>query len=250
MRFLFLLLLPLTVFADKGTIILLNGPSSVGKSTLQQAIQEGFPQFYLKVGIDNFFDALIPKPEMTNFEKTKEYAQYTPDGILIRKLEEKEDPSTGKKIVSLVVGPAGDKIMQGMHNSLASYASRGNNLVVDYILYKPEWIQDLVENLRNYRVYVVGVNAPLTKIEEREKNRAETRVGYARGHYKTVHQNMVYDLEFDTSKMTPKQIALQIKIFMAENPEPKAFRQMITNQETISAQDSFKNSPFPGFLSK
>jgi phospho-2-dehydro-3-deoxyheptonate aldolase len=41
-----------------GSIILLNGTSSAGKSTLANAVQEVMDAPYLSLGIDLFFDAL------------------------------------------------------------------------------------------------------------------------------------------------------------------------------------------------
>ena len=125
-------LLPVLLFGE-GTVIILNGPSAAGKSSIQNEIQKKSDQLYLKVGIDTFFDALIPTPDLSSFEKTKEFSQYTNDGILIRAVR-LETGKEGHQIVPLIVGPAGDQIIFGMHAAIEAYSSRGNNLVVDYIL--------------------------------------------------------------------------------------------------------------------
>lgn len=108
------------------------------------------------------------------------------------------------------MGPAGDRIIYGMHRSIGEYAKVGNNIVVDYILYKPEWLDDLKQSLKGRKVYLVGVNAPLSIIEERERARQTSPVGHSRSHYDTVHLGVVYDLEIDTSKMTPEESAYLI----------------------------------------
>lgn len=219
------LLLPILLFGE-GTVIILNGPSAAGKTSIQNEIQKKFPELYLKVGIDTFFDALIPNPDLTDFEKTKEFSQYTNDGILIRAVRLENDKE-GHQIVPLTVGPAGDRIIYGMHAAIQAYASRGNNLVVDYILYKPEWLPDLVNALKaNNKVYLIGVKAPLSVLEEREKKRATSPVGHARSHYETVHSHMVYDLELDVSTLTPEESALKIQQFIEKNPHPKALQTM------------------------
>jgi chloramphenicol 3-O phosphotransferase len=60
------------------------------------------------------------------------------------------------------------------------------------------------------KVYFVGVFAPLEIIEEREKLRNTSPCGHARSHYDTVHHNMKYDLEIDTSKQSAEECADQI----------------------------------------
>jgi len=37
------------------------------------------------------------------------------------------------------------------------------------VLYKPEWISDLINSLKNERIYLIGIKAPLEVLEEREK---------------------------------------------------------------------------------
>src|SRR3989339_1256171 len=211
---------------SSGTIILLNGPSASGKSSIQNDIQKQFDELYLKVGIDTFFDSLLPTPDLSLFEEICFFAQYTKGNELIRSVELKKD-GNGNAIVPLTIGPAGDQIISGMHSAIASYASKNNNLVVDYILYKPEWISDLINSLKNEKVYLIGIKAPLEVLEEREKKRATSPIGHARSHFETVHHGMIYDLELDVSLLSPSESAMQIKSFIKKNPNPQALKQLV-----------------------
>lgn len=217
---------PLQQNPSPGIIIILNGPSASGKSSIQNELQKQFSSLYLKVGIDTFFDALIANPDLSNFEQTKEFSQYTNDGILIRGVRLGND-AEGMPVVPLKIGPAGDKIISGMHAAIAAYAKRGNNLIVDYILYKPEWRMDLLEALKDNKVYFIGVKAPLSVLEERERKRGTSPVGHARSHYATVHHAMTYDLELDVSSKTPAEAAAQIKQFVESHPHPQALKTML-----------------------
>lgn len=204
----FLCLIPLYLFSE-GIVIILNGPSASGKTSIQKEIQKQSETLYLRLGIDNLFDAPLPDPDISTFEKTKEIKQFTNDGTFIRGVELKTD-SEGHQIVPLEIGPAGDKVVYGMHGAIAAYAKKGNNVVVDYILYKPEWLPDLLSNLKGLKVYFIGIKAPLDVLEEREKKRGTSPVGHARSHYDLVHQGMRYDLELDVSKLSPEQSAQRI----------------------------------------
>lgn len=225
MKFLYLMCLIPLFLNGEGTVIILNGPSASGKTSIQKEIQMQAEPLFLKMGIDNLFDAPLPEPDISNFEKTREIKQYTNDHTFIRGIELKTD-AEGHQIVPLEIGPAGDKVIFGMHGAIKAYAKVGNNVVVDYILYKPEWLPDLVSNLKGMNVYLIGIKAPLSVLEEREKKRGTSPVGHARSHYDQVHKGMVYDLELDVSKLTPQQSAEQILEFVKTHPNPTALKQI------------------------
>ncbi len=86
------------------------------------------------------------------------------------------------------------------------------------VLYKPEWISDLINSLKNEKVYLIGIKAPLEVLEEREKKRATSPIGHARSHFETVHHGMIYDLELDVSLLSPSESAMQIKSFIKKIP--------------------------------
>lgn len=211
--------------ASEGVVVILNGPSSCGKSSIQKAFQKKANQQYLAAGIDNFFDALIQEPDLSSFETDKKFDQYTPSGEYIRGIELTKD-DIENPVVLLKIGPAGDRIIFGMHRAIAAYAQTGNNLIVDYILYSPSWAKDLAKSLINTKVYLVKVDAPLEVIEQREIKRNTSPRGHARSHYNTVHQGMNYDLEIDSSKSTPEESAQIIIDFIKANTDPKGLRSM------------------------
>ncbi len=151
---------------------------------------------------------------------------------MIRAVSFSEDEQ-GNFIIPLEIGSTGNRVINGMHRTFAAYAKTGNNIVVDYILYDSTWLPDLVHVLKDYKVYFVGVRIPLSILEEREKGRGTSPAGHARSHYDIVHAHGVYDLEFDTSTLTPEQCAMKIKDFIANNPNPTAFKQL---------QETYKNN--------
>jgi chloramphenicol 3-O phosphotransferase len=210
---------------NNSTIIFLNGPSSSGKSSIQKSLQKIATQNVLRIGIDTFFDALIKEPDLSSFKKDKKFDQFTPQGEYIRGIKLQRDDS-GNPVVPLKVGPAGERIIFGMHRAIRAYAEAGNNVIVDYILYNPAWIKDLAQSLKDHRVYFIKIHAPLEVIEQREKDRNTSPPGHARSHYGTVHQGMVYDLDADTSENTPEEAAKRILDFI-QSHEPQALQEML-----------------------
>lgn len=199
--------------ATPGTIIILNGPSSVGKSSIQKKVQELFPKPYLRMGLDDL--AFLPP----RYISVKGPVSPADQGIWLDTTQE-----NGHQIVTIHYGEVAQKMMKGIHRTFSAFAEAGNNIVVDYILYDPAWMADLVNVLKRYKVYFIGVNAPLSIIEEREQKRGNRLVGHSRSHYATVHKGLVYDLEIDSSKLTPEESALVIQKFIEEHPNPQAFK--------------------------
>jgi len=200
-----------------GTIILLNGPSASGKSSLQKIFQKIDDELYLTIGIDNFFDVILPDvgDDGTSVKNNE----------IIRWVEFTQDDQN-HPLISLYVGPAGYRVIKGMHRAIAAYAEQNNNIIMDYILYDQKWLPDLVNALKDYKVYLVGIYTPLEIIEQRESKRGTSPIGHARSHYHTVHENMIYDLTLDTSLNTPEELAYTIKEYIHNNPHPKALKQL------------------------
>ena len=195
----------------------MNGPSAAGKGPLQNEVQKTFDELYLKVGIDGFFDAVLPG----DFIDGQSYV----GGEFVRGITTTSD-SEGHYVITLLVGEPARRVVAGMHKAFAAYASAGNNLVIDYILYEKEWLPELVQALRDFKVYFVSVTIPLEVLESRERSRGTSPVGHARSHYDTVHAHGIYDLEVDTSKISAQEAAQTIKQFVKDTPEPQAFKRL------------------------
>lgn len=191
-----------------GTVIILNGPSAAGKSSLQKAIQEYMNEPYISAGIDNFFNDLLPDEHGSLGRKPK--GNFKPDDVRsVSSVTVK-----GKEAIALHVGSIGQKAVLGMHRAIREYALVGNNIVVDYISYEDSWREDLLDVLQNVPAVFVKVNLPLESLEKREQQRATSPVGHARSHYFQVHQNWKYDLEVDTNELSAEEGARKIIEFM------------------------------------
>lgn len=191
---------------NTGTVIILNGPSSVGKSSIIKAFQTKRPEPWLSIGIDNFFVGVLPP---------KFYLESKPEHYGVMRGIASED-ALGK-LFTLEVGSEGQKVIKGMHHAIAAYAKAGNNVIVDYIKYEQPWIDDLKNALQGIKVIWVGATASLESIQQREKKRGTSPEGHARSHYHTVHQGMDYDLMLDTDKLNPEQAADKIIEFIKNN---------------------------------
>ncbi|WP_407569186.1 chloramphenicol phosphotransferase CPT family protein [Deinococcus altitudinis] len=152
-----------------GQIILLNGASSAGKSTLCRAIQAQADVPLLQFSLDFFMFG---------------------HGVL---------PGRREESGAFAWASIRPKLFGGYFGCLAALAQAGNSLVVDYIVETPEQLTRLTEVLKPYNVFFVGVHCPLPELERREQLRGDRRVGDAQRDFQTVHTFSAYDFEIDSS---------------------------------------------------
>lgn len=189
-----------------GVVIILNGPSAAGKSSLQKSLQRLAPVPFLSVGIDNFFNDLFPD------EHGKLGVNAEADfGNDLRWVTLQDN------LVYLHVGPQGQKVIDGMHKAIAAYAKAGNNVVVDYIMYEQVWMQNFLHELQGCPVYMIGVTVPLDVCKAREQARSTSPIGHAGSHYDTVHVGNNYDFLLDNSQGTADEGAIKILDFIKNN---------------------------------
>jgi len=190
-----------------GTVIILNGPSAAGKSSIQKEFQHlMMPQLWIKLGIDNLFDKPMPDITMENLS-------FWQQENAIRWVTTTYDQDNNN-VITLFTGKEGELVAYGMNSAIAAYAQAGCCCIVDYIAYKKEWLDDLRSKLKDIKVYWVKVSLPLEVIEQREAARGTSPKGHARSHYDKVHWDIKYDFEINSSLKTAVEIAKEIKIFI------------------------------------
>ena len=189
-----------------GTVIILNGASSSGKTTLLHALQNRLTEPYLEAGIDKFIYML-------------------PHRWLERPLWD--------DVLGLATegGQMGQRLVHGMHTSVAVMAQAGLNVLVDHVLVEPGWAAECATLLGDMHCYLIAVRCPLEVLEQRECARINRTLGQARAQFEKVHRYCRYDFEVDTSQYTPEVCAKLIEDFITANPRPLALQWM--RYETI-----------------
>jgi chloramphenicol 3-O phosphotransferase len=149
---------------NRGKIILLNGVSSSGKSTLSKELVKNMPD-YFHLSIDDF-------------------------DTIIEKMEDRE----GERLIPIPTE-------HFFHRNIAMFSDKGVNLVVDQILHNEDTTKDCYETLSDYPIFFVGVHCPRSVLEQREKERGDRTIGQAKSQLNYVHQQgEIYDVEVDTSE--------------------------------------------------
>ncbi|WP_299326914.1 AAA family ATPase [Parasphingopyxis sp.] len=171
-------------------IIILNGVSSVGKSTLARAVQNASRLPFLHVSLDAFL-AMIPARLFDH-----------PDGIAFRTLE-----ADGPPVTEVTTGPIVDRMLRGIPSAVAALAAAGNNIIVDEVFFRGGERQGYADAFADFDVVFVGLFAPLDVVEARERARGDRDIGLARWQYDRVHAGQTYDLEIDTGEASAAEAA-------------------------------------------
>jgi chloramphenicol 3-O phosphotransferase len=196
--------------------VVLNGPPRSGKSSIVRVIQETFEGPWMNLGVDIFSRYVTPP-------------RYRP-GMGLRPGGERED------IEALM--PA---FYAALYDSVAAHSRQGLNVVVDvghHDAYSAplKLLPDAARRLGGLPALLVGIRCSLEVIMARRNAGQAGR----EGHYVTsgprgevpepvlrwqrhVHRPGVYDLEIDTSTVTPEAAAAMIRDRLA-GPLPSAFR--------------------------
>ncbi|HET8631577.1 MAG TPA: hypothetical protein VFL91_29500 [Thermomicrobiales bacterium] len=205
--------------ATPGQIVILNGAPRSGKSSIVAAIQETSDDPWLNLGVDVFVREVTPP-------------RYRP-GIGLRPGGESPD-----------LEPLVPVLYAGLYESIAAHSRLGLNVVADVghhdAYTRPlNILADCARRLVGLPVLFVGVRCPIEVIMARRNAGQVGREGeYVAGSaadpvpapvrrwQRAVHEPGIYDLEVDTSVLSPPECAAAIRRRLDEGPPPTACRRL------------------------
>jgi chloramphenicol 3-O phosphotransferase len=163
----------------RGRIIVLNGASSSGKSTLAKAMQEALPEPFLHMSSDHLVASGMLPLRRDADGPFAWWQQMRP------------------------------RFFDGFHRCLPALAAAGNDLIVEHIIEFRAWRDYLAGLLDGLDVFLVGVHCELAEIDRRERDRGNRRIGEGRSHVQTdlIHTFGPYDFEVDTTAAEPGAVA-------------------------------------------
>lgn len=164
-------------------VILLNGTSSAGKSSLASALQTRLPSPSLHAQLDTFVD-------MFGWNA----------------------PALADADLRRACHAAG---VDHFHVVLTHFARSPYIMIVDHLLLEPAWVAATRAALSDRRVHWIGVHCPLPALEARERARGNRRPGLAASQVERVHAGLVYDFEIDTSLASPEACADRLMAWLS-----------------------------------
>ena len=197
---------------EPGRIVILNGAPRAGKSSIAAVIQETFEGVWMNLGVDVARQA-TPR-------------RWQP-GIGLRPGEPAHPAA-----------PAVAPLYAAWYEAIAAHARAGLNVVADVVHHDEAILRDCARRLDGLAALIVGVRCPLDVIMARRDAGQSGREGmYATSTpedpvpapvllwQQRVHVPGIYDLEVDTSQLTPEECAERIARRLLDGP-PVALRRL------------------------
>lgn len=181
--------------AGPGRVILLNGTSSSGKSTIAEQLMNTLDGAWYLLKIDHF-------------HHIRNRRDWTEEEFL----------------------PIFQRTVLGFHRAVAGMASAGNNVVVDHILGERWRLDDCLTVFEDLPVLFVGVRCSLAELERRERERGNRTIGRAALQFPLVHDHGVYDVEVDSEELSPAECAAAVGARLDDGP-PTAFAELRASRQ-------------------
>jgi chloramphenicol 3-O phosphotransferase len=196
-----------------GQIIILNGAPRSGKSSIAAVIQDTFEGVWMNLGVDRFMQ-MTPK-------------EYQP-GIGLRPGGERPD-----------LEPLVAVLYRAMYESIAAHSRLRLNVVVDvghHDAYSVPLriLPDCARILSGLPVLFVGVRCPIEVIMQRRRATGWAAASASDGSIprpvhawqQAIHTPGIYDLEIDSSVLSPEAAAEQIRAHLENKLAQSAFQQL------------------------
>jgi chloramphenicol 3-O phosphotransferase len=169
-------------------VLLLIGPSSVGKSSVAFELQRLLPGTWLCAGVDLFW-GMIDEADLPAGE-------FRTDSAVMRRLT------------------------RGWHRAVAALAAAGNDVIVDELWTHPWWLEDWRRVLEGFQYWSVMLTAHPDTLAARERARGDRPAGLAARDLVGQPDPASFDLALDTAALTPEECARTIAdmINRAERP--------------------------------
>jgi len=155
-----------------GNIIILNGTSSSGKTTLARKIQLISSKNYLLCSLDAFWDM-------------------TPPNI----------PAGSKNF---------PKMKLAMAKSIRALAETGQNVIVDIVFCGKKTYSEFSRELSGLNFKIVKIECPIEELNKRELARGDRKIGLAESQFNSVHEGVIYDLIINTFSQSVTKSAQKI----------------------------------------
>ena len=162
-----------------GRVILLNGASSAGKSTLARNLQLLLKEAAMIFSMDDYLAMSRGKHE-TALEAVRE---------------------------------SGLPFIESFHAAIAEAARKGALVIVDHVIGESRrWIQDLLNRLDGIPRILVRVECRQDVLLERERRRTDRTPApaHAQRQHAGIHRHFPHDFSIDTSADTPRKCAMRL----------------------------------------
>jgi chloramphenicol 3-O-phosphotransferase len=176
--------------ADRGAVLVLDGPLMVGRTTTLHGLQRAWPEVrdgpLLEVGLDRMLGSFGPSR---------------------RRWQELVLPTAGAAHAHL--GPLGRELVGGLHRAAASWARAGTDVALDHALFDRTTAGDLGAACDGLPLIVIGLRCDLDVLEVRAEE-AGVSPAIVRAQAAATRDVVEHDLVLDTTAATTDELVAEV----------------------------------------
>jgi len=195
---------------DPGRVVILNGTSSAGKTTIVDLFltrRHAAGDCWLSTGIDECI-ARLPDP----WHRTPGFdGPWADHGFRLERVDD---------TLEVRGGELWQRMLTVYRRTVAVWARAGFDVIVDDVMLDGDAPAGWRDELAGLAVIVVAVRCDLADAEAREQARGDRYAGIARGQFDVVHRNVTYDLELDTTSHSPDELVDELERHLHLRADP------------------------------
>lgn len=186
---------------SEANVIVLNGTSSAGKTTLAKAIQFIASEPYQILAFDQYRDGLPDRYRGLN----------SPEGTTgAQGLNVVASRHNGKVQTFIQIGEHMQSIMHSLHRSVKTFVDSGQNVILDHFVNNSKTAANLTTNLQSIHTLFVEVVCSQEELLRREGSRPGRFPGTAETQRALMSDCLDYDLTVDSTSTDPLDLAAQV----------------------------------------
>ncbi|MEE4349159.1 MAG: AAA family ATPase [Pacificimonas sp.] len=170
-------------------ILLVNGPSSAGKTSLCRALQRSLAGSWIYLALDMWLSML---------ETTGTDCMPVNRGT-------KDEPE-----IEFVMSPLADEILADMRVTAERLARAGHDLIIDEVIWDPAILADYRRRLDPFDLKIIAATAPIAVLTAREKARGDRHLGASLWQSRNMNLETGHDWHLDTSTGGPIELAAMV----------------------------------------
>ncbi|MBS4220691.1 chemotaxis protein [Bacillus sp. FJAT-49711] len=196
----------------QGMIVLLNGTSSSGKTSISIELVNQKEILFHHLSIDDFFynfNEFIDK-KFPDIEPTREVDDHVVAQIIF------------------------DPIVSMFYSTVKLFSEMGLNVIVDTVIENDKWFNECLDVFSDQPTLFIGVICSKEELIRREQIRGDRKIGLAASQFSKVYCFNEYDLEVNTEDLNPIECAEKILSFIKSDKDYSVFKELSKRNVSVS----------------
>ncbi|WP_058302599.1 chloramphenicol phosphotransferase CPT family protein [Gorillibacterium timonense] len=196
----------------QGIIVLMNGTSSAGKTSISIEMKNQKEILFHHLSIDDFFHHYndFINNKVSDIEPTREV--------------------DGQVVAQIILDP----IISIYYSTIKLFSEMGLNVIVDTVIDNDKRFNECLDAFSGQPTLFIGVICSKEELTRREQARGDRVIGLANSQFNTVYCFNEYDLEVNTEELNPVECAEKILSYIKSNKKYSVFKKLSKRNVSVS----------------